>query len=193
MIISILTGLIIESTDSLITILRTHRKPEIQLFRLYIRTEAKCMTMAQEEKIRINYPEVPTTKYDDRATHVVTEIEYGVDFTFTFSKQEDEGIKDETFKDRLLTLGVGGSWALRWKEIFGQFKRDFEISPDGIMPSTFREAFDSVPAFNTVVQEMLKRSVYDESLCVPHLVSLEPLGGYILYWIQLLLFNLLFN
>ena len=101
-IISILTGLIIESTDSLITILRTHRKPEIQLFRLYIRTEAKCMTMAQEEKIRINYPEVPTTKYDDRATHVVTEIEYGVDFTFTFSKQEDEGIKDETFSLTLL-------------------------------------------------------------------------------------------
>ena len=188
--ICILSGLIkVEGlADSLIKKTHTHGKSEVHS-RLCIVTERKSMTMIQKQQIKINYSTEATN--DNRATHVVTQIAYGANAKFTFSKQMDEKDDEKIIKDRLLTCAksftrVAGAMASidencaeKRKEMYDdievELEGDFQNRPDFHLdiPKTYKEAIDFVPKFYSCVCN-------STTLGVPKRVWLLPLGEYLL-------------
>jgi hypothetical protein len=153
-------------------------------------TAVKSLTMDQLDESKIRYPQIAT----NWATHVVTEIQYGAEATFTFTKRFE--IDDEEEKasgelklnvkklfDLLTGAGaeVGGNARERNNDsasnIDCQFEGDFKL-PDNVKgPTTFEEALEFAKIFVKVSSDSMAKDIADgKPLGVPCTVWLSQLA-----------------
>jgi len=136
-------------------------------------------------------------KTDDNgtATHVVTQIQYGADVTFTFTKQLEETENEPEETSRLDTCvenflkiltgsaaGAGGIVAeTNWgseMSIQCHFEDDLQLPKDIKTPKTYAESIEFARNFTQILSDLFCKDPLSgkEPLGVPITVLLHPLG-----------------
>ncbi len=157
-------------------------------------TAVKSLTMDQLDESKIRYPEIAKNGKIGKATHVVTQIQYGAEATFTFTKQfenDDEEQKAsgelklnvEKFLKQLneKTVEVKGNYQKEENDnatsIKCQFEGDFKLPDDVKGPTTFEEALEFSKNLIKVSSNSMAKDTADEKpLGVPCTVWLYPLA-----------------
>jgi ankyrin repeat protein len=156
-------------------------------------TAVKSLTMEQLDESKIRYPEIAKNGKIGKATHVVTQIQYGAEATFTFTKRFESDDEEEKASGELkINVGkllkllkvdaeVGGSVGEKNNDsasnIDCQFEGDFKL-PDNVKgPTTFEEALEFAKIFVKVSSDSLAKDIADGNpLGVPCTVWLFPLA-----------------
>ncbi|XP_046654404.1 stonustoxin subunit alpha-like [Daphnia pulicaria] len=137
--------------------------------------------------------DVQTTGKIGSATHIVTQIEYGAEATFTFTKKLSETENQQEVNGQLKlgaekiqkclagNANVGGSWADTNQEnednIECHFQGNFELPNDVESPTTYKEAIEFAKKFLQLSSDRVAKDDADgnKSLGVPVIVWLYPL------------------
>jgi hypothetical protein len=123
--ISILGGLIeLKGSSSYLNKKKgTCRESSIYV-KFHYTTAVKSLTMDQLDENKIRYPEILKNGKIGQATHVVTQIQYGAEATFTFTKrfknyEEEQKVEGETERGQVLqiTQWKSGSRSRRKRKI----------------------------------------------------------------------------
>lgn len=157
-------------------------------------TAVKSLTMDQLDESKIRYPEIAKNGKIGKATHVVTQIQYGAEATFTFTKRfesDDEEQKAngelklnvEKFLKQLneKPVEVKGNYQKEENDnvtsIKCQFEGDFKLPDDVKGPTTFEEALEFSKNFIKVSSNSMAKDTADEKpLGVSCTVWLYPLA-----------------
>ena len=164
--------------------------------RCHHRTFIKSLTMDQLGEGKIRHLDVAKTGANNSATHVVTEIQYGADATFTFRKRFNKMEDRRAINGQLNVCGnkivkmLIGSAQGEGKcdialldesnnetDIECQFEGDLKLPEDLIAPTTYEEAIKFASKFNHVLSRGMVKDVApgNQPLGVPCLVTLYPL------------------
>lgn len=192
--ISILSGLIglKGSANFLNKQKTTHRESSIHV-RCQHRTVAKTLSMHHLGEGKIPHLEVARTGANNSATHVVTEIQYGAEATFTFRKRINE-MEDRQLINGVLNAcgnklvkvllgalngqGSGGSENMEsdnHSDVECQFEGDFKLPDDLPTPTNYEEAIKFARQFSHVLARSMVKEKNKEPLGVPCSVFLYPL------------------
>lgn len=170
----------------------THRESSIHV-RCHHGTLVKSLTMDHLGKDKITHLALAKSGANNLATHVVTQIQYGANATFTFRKRINQREDKKSTKGQLELCGndlikvLGGSVAGQGGNvdlvidndtgIECQFEGDFKIPPDFNTPTTYEEAIKFAGRFNHVLSQSITKDTADgnEPLGLPCIVTLYPL------------------
>lgn len=172
----------------------THRESSIHV-RCHHGTLVKSLTMDHLGKDKITHLALAKSGAHNLATHVVTQIQYGANATFTFRKRINQREDKKSTKGKLELCGnvlikvLGGSVAGQGDGgsvdldidndtgIECQFEGDFKIPPDFNTPTTYEEAIKFAGRFNHVLSQSITKdtAVGNEPLGLPCIVTLYPL------------------
>ncbi|EFX83459.1 hypothetical protein DAPPUDRAFT_315839 [Daphnia pulex] len=136
------------------------------------------------------YVDISTrTGYSDSATHVITKIQYGSESTFTFRKLIYPAQVKQIVDDHLVACASNVVNALLGKTktllddpninsseiVECHFEGDFILPENVATPTTYRETLVFASQFREILSRSMAKSVENEPLGVPCLVSLFPL------------------
>lgn len=194
--ISILGGLIeLKGSSSYLNKKKgTCRESSIYV-KFHYTTAVKSLTMDQLDENKIRYPEILKNGKIGQATHVVTQIQYGAEATFTFTKRF-KNYEEEQKVEGELKLNVGKFFKLlngkAGAEVEGsakslnndnattiecQFEGDFKLPNNVNGPTTFEEALEFAKTFIKVSSDSMAKDTEpgNQPLGVPRTVWLYPL------------------
>ncbi len=171
---------------------RTNTRQSSIHVKFQYKTAIKELTMDQLDDSNLNYPHLQTSGRIGSATHVVTQIQYGAEATFTFTKTLCE-TEDEQEVNGQLKLGaeqflkclkgnvkVGGYlediFKGKEKNIECHFQGDFQFPPHIQIPTTYEEAIEFAKKFIQLSAESVAKDTDgNQPLGVPLSVSLYQL------------------
>ncbi|XP_046444357.1 verrucotoxin subunit beta-like [Daphnia pulex] len=151
-------------------------------------TVVKSLTTEQLSKGKARYVDISTrTGYSDSATHVITKIQYGSESTFTFRKLIYPAQVKQIVDDHLAECASNVVNALLGKALLEDpninsseiiechFEGDFMLPENFATPTTYRETLVFASQFREILSLSMAKSVENEPLGIPCLVSLFPL------------------
>ncbi len=171
---------------------RTNTRQSSIHIKFQYKTAIKELTMDQLHDSNLNYPHLQKSGRIGSATHVVTQIQYGAEATFTFTKTLSE-TEDEQEVNGQLKLGAeqflkclqgnvksGGELEdiFKGKEnnIECHFRGDFQLHPNIQTPTTYEEAIEFAKKFIQLATESVAKDTDgNQPLGIPISVSLYPL------------------
>ncbi|XP_046654225.1 verrucotoxin subunit beta-like isoform X3 [Daphnia pulicaria] len=170
----------------------TSRESSVHLT-LQRRTAVKELLMEQLDESNMRYPQIQRSGRIGTATHIVTQIQYGAEATFTFTKKRNE-TEDEQEVNGQLKLGaeqftkflkgnanVGGNQADNNREnennIECHFQGNFELPSNVDRPTTYKEAIEFAKKFLQFSSDWMAKDPANgnQPLGVPISVWLYPL------------------
>lgn len=155
-------------------------------------TEVKSMSKKQLERKNLRYPDICKSGETGSATHVVTEAEYGADFTLTFTKflSETENLEEAKGQLELGAKELSNIFAIdaeveghsketsqkNVKNIECHFEGDFNLPDDVKLPTTYDEAIEFAKGFAEMTSKSMEKDPKDgKPLGNPINVCLHPL------------------
>jgi hypothetical protein len=170
----------------------TSRQSSVHV-KLKCRTAVKKLLMEHLDESNLRYPQIQRSGMIGSATHLVTQIEYGAEATFTFTKKLSKTENEQEVNGQLKldvdkftkflkgNANVGGKWADTNQEnednIECHFQGDFELPNDVDRPITYKEAIVFAQKFLKFSSVWMAKDDADanKSLGVPITVWLYPL------------------
>ena len=163
--------------------------------KFYYTTAVKSLTMNQLDESKIRYPDILRNGRIGQATHVVTQIQYGAEATFTFTKRFEKKEHEQKANGELklsvekffkLLNGKTGVEAEGSIEAINsdattsiecQFEGDFKLPNNVNGPTTFEEALEFAKTFIKVSSDSMAKDTEpgNQPLGVPRTVWLYPL------------------
>ncbi|XP_057379369.1 LOW QUALITY PROTEIN: neoverrucotoxin subunit alpha-like [Daphnia carinata] len=173
---------------------KTHRESSIHV-RCHHGTLVKSLTMHHLGEGKITHLDVAKSGANNLATHVVTQIQYGADATFTFRKRINQS-EDKQSANGMLEICGNALIQVLGRSLGGQcegekvdldsgnetgieckFEGDFKIPRDRNTPTTYEEAIQFAGQFSNFLPEWIAKDTAggNEPLGLPCIVTLCPL------------------
>ena len=188
--ISILSGLLdIKGSANFLNKNPINPSESIVHVRCHHRTVVKSLTNDQLSKGKVRYADFSSRPgFNHSATHIITEIQYGSESTFTFWNRRDSTQDKQTIDDRLAscaseivnlligkTLLVDNPHMIDDNIIECRFESDFKLPDDVSPPTNLKESLMFASQFNKILSRSMIRTVDNEPFGVSCLISLYPL------------------
>ena len=171
---------------------RTNTRQSSIHIKIQYNTAIKKLTMDQLDDSNLNFPHLQTSGRIGSATHVVTQIQYGAEATFTFAKTLGETEEEEQVNGQLQlsaeqfikclkgNTNVRGELEgnLKGKEnnVECHFQGDFQLPSNIQTPTTYEEAIEFAKKFIQLSTESVAKDADgNQPLGVPISVWLYPL------------------
>ena len=158
--------------------------------RCYCNTLIKQVPSSQLEDSKLSYPNIAKIgKNSAAATHVVSQIQYGSESTFTLTKRFKDANEEQKANDQLAVYGSNLLDVLKGNvmtsngtksDVECHFKTDFQLAKNVKAPTTYEEAIKFAGKFTQFLCDSMAKgddggTAGNEPLGVPCIVWLCPL------------------